>query len=171
MASIDLDAVQSRFSEFDETHLATWKTYLDSEAGRIPMMIQEMKLDAFFTEQAGDVVETLTRGDEPDPDFLAQHGPRKVGPRTVYAVQAGTVGGRPVGIVYTDAFEKIREGISNRFILKEIGGSLTIIARQSWTGGQWKPAGGQRVTVSTGGETRKLVAPDDEDSKAIYDAL
>jgi len=95
MAAIDLDAVQRRFAEFDETHLATWATYLDPEAGRIPMLMQEMKLDAFFTEQAGEVVETLTRGDAPDADFLARHGAREVGPRTVYAVQAGTMGGKP----------------------------------------------------------------------------
>jgi len=184
MSALDPSAVRDFFAEFDQAHLDVWGINLDASKSWLDTVKKKATLKRFFEAEPGDVVEMLSRSRKADDAWYAKHGARTVGPRVIHAVQPVTVGGAPMAFVYTDAFEKNELGMNERFAVEDAGGALRIAARQvrcGECGGTgcavckqqgWRFAGGRELPAPKPvGNALKLIAPEHEGTKALYDAL
>ncbi len=184
MSSIDLDAAEKFFSQFAELEAETWTFQLQDEVDWFAGAMQERKLVPFFEDLPGNMIETLVRPDPVTPEWLSQHRGRAVGVRTLFALQPVRCDGKPTVFAYCDGFEKLGLGMNERFAVRQADGGLKMVSRQTLCGecggsgcgtcGQqgWRHARGKRLGKPTGdGPARKLTAPDEAKSKALYDAL
>ncbi|MCO4770087.1 MAG: hypothetical protein KDA24_08670 [Deltaproteobacteria bacterium] len=184
MSAHDLSAVRDFFVEFDKVQLETWTFKLEPEVRRVAAIKQEMKLDGYTEGKAKDMVKVLARPSRPDEAWFAQHGARDVGARTLHAVQAVTVSGTAMALVYTNAFERNELGMNERFAVAEASGELQVVSHQTRCGEcggsgcgvckqqGWRHAGGRELSKpAPTGEVTKLAAPEHADTRALYDAL
>jgi hypothetical protein len=183
MSAHDLDAVLESFVRFTTTEAKTWATTLEPKAKRSTMRDARVALGSHFVDGADDTIERLHRPRRPEASWFQTAGSKKVSPRVAFAVQAGTIGGEPVALVYADDYEVSGKGMYNRFIIVEVDGGLKIAARQvrcaecksagcgTCSQQGWRHACGRKLNKPAVTATRKIIEPKHAASKAIWDGL
>ena len=141
------------------------------------------KLRALIDGKANMFLKLPQRSVTPKPEWLEKARSRKTSTRTVFAAQVATSGDDTFVPVYCDEYVGGPHGMWNRFAIGYVGDFLMVVAREVQCGdcggtgcGQCKRRGwqyvvGRELGKLTERETRKLVAPANAASLALYEAM
>ena len=169
MASLHKDAVLAFFDDFQTAQLTVWNAALDPSLKWIQLVRKKKALKAFLEADPKTIVEMLHRPRAADDAWYEQHGARKVGKRTVFAVQPVSIGESAVALYTSDFFDPA--GLTDRFLVAEVDGSLCIVARHALVAGSWTSAGGRNVRPTAAGDASILTEGPDEKSRKLLSAL
>lgn len=179
-----IDATLAMFHELDRTQQETWDLLSQPDTSMFAGARKRATLDAFFPNgQAGDYVPVPTpppRGDKEE--WIAKYKNRVIHPRVIYAAQAGSRGSEDVVVVYTNKLDSKSKDLWIRLTVADRDGEPKVVGQETrcsschgagcgdcgkkgWlhVGTKMKPL---KVT-----ETRRLVEPEDRQSKIAYEAL
>ena len=179
-----IDATLAMFHELDRTQQETWDLLSQPDTSMFAGARKRATLDAFFPNgQAGDYVPVPTpppRGDKEE--WIAKYKNRVIHPRVIYAAQAGSRGSEDVVVVYTNKLDSKSKDLWIRLTVADRDGEPKVVGQETrcsschgagcgdcgkkgWlhVGTKMKPL---KVT-----ETRRLIEPEDRQSKIAYEAL
>lgn len=178
-----IDDVLGFFEHLAGAEAAVHQGLLVDELDMMDEIRLRKKLKPLFDGKPGSFIDLPQRPITPKPEWLAKERGRETGPRTVYACQIASVGDDTLVLIYCDEYVKASTGMWNRFAVGFVGDFLKVVTREvrcSDCGGSgcavckrsgWRHVGGRKLRKVVAKETRKLVAPTDPESLAVYDAL
>ncbi len=141
------------------------------------------KLKPLLSGKPDRFIELPSRRAAPTPEWLEAERARQTGPRTAFAAQVVSAGDDTLVVIYCSDHVINTLGMWNRFAVGFVGDYLMAVSREvrcGDCGGRgcgrcqrrgWLHVAGRELGELTVKETRRLVAPTDATSQALYEAM
>ena len=181
--SSPIDDVLGFFEHLGTVESEVYAGMLVDELDMMDEIKLRKKLKPLLDGKPDRFIELPSRPATPKPEWLEKARARETSPRTVYAAQVASDGDDTVVLIYCNDYVTSSVGMWNRFAVGFVGEFLMVVSREVRCGDcggtgcgrckqrGWEHVAGRELGKLTVKETRKLTAPGDAKSKALYEAM